>query len=121
MIDVVVIMIITGVVKRSMPGALKMVCGAIVEEVTFALPPILVLTITASLAYKLKYSLTAVILGAVRRYMEKNRPVLLSGLSHALVHGLHSPRVSSRAPALASGARPRPAPTDCTHGARPRT
>ena len=89
MVDVVVIMIITGVVKRSMPGALKMVCGTIVEELVFALPPILVLTITASLAYKLKYSLTAVILGAVQRYMEKNQPVLVSGLSHALVHGLH--------------------------------
>jgi len=43
------------------------VCGAIVEELVFALPPILVLTITASLAYKLKYSLTAVIIGAVQR------------------------------------------------------
>jgi len=29
MVDVVVIMIITGVVKRSMPGALKMVCGQV--------------------------------------------------------------------------------------------
>ena len=153
MIDVVIIMIITGIVKRSMPGALKMVCGAIVEELVFALPPILVLTITASLAYKLKYSLTAVIIGAIKRcaaartmpfrtrsapprdtgarararlsgcvraapraapraptplpppsppphetcaplssgrYMEKNRPVLISGLTHALVHGLHN-------------------------------
>ena len=37
-----------------------------------------------------QYSLTAVILGAVKRYMQKSQPVLISGLSHALVHGLHN-------------------------------
>ena len=66
------------------------VCGAIVEELVFALPPILVLTITASVAAKLKDSLTAVILRAIQNYMEKAQPTLLSGLTHALVHGLHN-------------------------------
>ena len=54
-----------------------------------ALPPILVLTITASVAAKLKDSLTAVILRAIQNYMEKAHPTLLSGLTHALVHTLH--------------------------------
>ena len=47
-------------------------------------------SITASVAAKLKDSLTAVILRAIQNYMEKAQPTLLSGLTHALVHTLHN-------------------------------
>ena len=90
LIDAVCSMIIFGVVQRSTPGLLKIIVNVIVESLVFALPPILVLTITASVAAKLKDSLTAVILRAIQNYMEKAQPTLLSGLTHALVHTLHN-------------------------------
>jgi hypothetical protein len=97
-----------------MPGAMKGAMSKIVEDLVFALPPIITLTITASVAEKLRQALTAVIVEAISTFLNSQQPEapraapprpapphcdssvrrrpaqLVSNLKHALVHGLHN-------------------------------
>ena len=103
MADIIAGMLIPGLVKRSMPSALSVIISAVIEDLVFAVPPIITLAVTAATAERLKSALTAAILRATTQFLDDAQPAMISNLQHAIVHSLHNGLTTA---ALAATAAP---------------